>query len=174
MKNEADLNIKTIIAHLNDTQALSRSFIRSLNEGFIAKGISEPDLLSKPEDLLRKLEEYKANEIILFTNFPPDSSYPESGRSVKQHEKNGIIHRWTEADNYSRTYRLFNSFLKKYRFVAIHFITGAPEEMIQDSFLETALDDTPITVTRRIELFNSGSDYWTNYRNLILSKALIP
>jgi hypothetical protein len=73
------------------------------------------------------------------------------------------------ADSYSKAYTFFKYITKKYNFKAIHFLTGAPKDMVRDEDLKS-YSDTEITVTRKIDLMPKESEYPRLYKQYILTK----
>jgi hypothetical protein len=101
------------------------------------------------ERLTETLEENKDQEFLLFTNFPPDSSYPDSGKPILTYDDGEYIRKGWEADAYSRTTVLFNDIFNKYKFKAVHFITGAPVSKADDKMLKSLSPEIYVTVTRK-------------------------
>ena len=154
--------MKVIIAHLNSTNDLSQFNLFMLKDTCESFGIQESAKVNTPEKLLEKLEKTRGESILLFTNFPPNSSWLGSGKTIKTEDKGSYIHRYWEADSYAESNELFGKIAIDYTFKAVHFITGAPENIISDEYLKSLVPEIIATVTRRGKWI--GEDL--NYREL--------
>ena len=122
-----------------------------LAEFCIQNGFHAPFFINTTEGMELLLEQNRDETILLFSNFPPNSSYPENRR--KNPDKS-----W-EADSYERTGRHFSEWTTRYRFAAIHIVTGAPESVLSDESIKGYLPDQKITVIRKGKWAQEGVDY---------------
>ncbi len=97
------------------------------------------------------MERHKEESILLFTNFPPNSSYRES-------IKKELVKPWS-ADSYERTGSFFTQWVAKYRFAGIHVITGAPADILTDSEIKRHFQDKNVTITRKGKWIKENVDY---------------
>jgi hypothetical protein len=166
MKN----NLKVILAEINGSPELEVRQSIKLRKDCEAIGIKHPVNVNSVEDLIDVLGEEKGQSVVLFTNFPPNSSYPDSGKSMKMVDEEDHILRSWEADSYSISLKLFTALEKRYTFKAIHFITGAPPFFLTDENIESLFPGTPITINRKKDWIDSGKDYQELYRLFVEEK----
>jgi hypothetical protein len=121
--------------------------------------IMEPLSVYTTEELRGNLTNNLEESILLFSNFPPDSSYPDSGMSRKNYRKDELGYPSLESDSYTRSLSFFTVLCLKYKFKAIHFITAAPEEKLSDDRIRSLSGIIPITVTRKKEWIHQGRNY---------------
>ena len=161
-----------LIANINGSVGLEEVESASLNSEIKNLGLELPKKVFSEKDLLNMLEDKKDNECILFTNFPPDSSYPGSGKQIKITDKGDYYNRSWDADSYEISHALFRKIVGNYNLKAIHFLTGAPESMISDKMLTYfSSSETVVTVTRRKELMAKVSEYPRLYKQFVLEKV---
>jgi hypothetical protein len=133
-------------------------------------GLDLPVKVFSEQDLLRALDNMK-DECILFTNFPPDSSYPGNSKLINIRDKGDYYNRSWDADSYEISHALFRKIVGNYKLKAIHFLTGASENKISDKNLfYFSSSETIVTVTRRKELMAKVSEYPKLYKQFILKK----
>jgi hypothetical protein len=87
------------------------------------------------------MEQNLEETFLLFTNFPPNSSYPEKRRD-------NPADAWL-ADSYERTGSYFHRWTEKYRFAGIHIITGAPDDVLTDRMINAYVPGKKVTVIRK-------------------------
>lgn len=148
-----------INAEINGTPSLSGHTVAKLKDFCKKVNIFHFGNVYTIEVLAAKLEFNKHHNIILFSNFPPDSSYPESGKKTGVKMVNNIKCRSIEADSYSKSTSLFKDLLNKYNFKSIHFITGAPEDMVSSQQLLSLSESAISTVTRKADWIHPDLDY---------------
>ena len=162
--------MKIILAEINGTPELQvRQAIR-LKKYCESLGLEHPVNVNSVEELIDELGECRGLDVLLFSNFPPDSSYPASGKSIKLVEEGDHISRSWEADSYSTSQGLFKALEKRHTFKAIHFITGAPDFILKDECIRSLFPGIPLSITRKKEWIHSGRDYQELYRSHIEEK----
>lgn len=114
-------------------------------------GFQAPIYAYSVEGLEFLMERHKEDSILLFTNFPPNSSYPES-------IKKELVKPWL-ADSYERTGSFFTQWVAKYRFAGIHVITGAPDDILTDSEIKRYFHDKNVTIIRKGVWIKEGVDF---------------
>jgi hypothetical protein len=160
--------MKILIANLNDKQELLRTEMALLEINLKEFGATSIFYVFNLERLAEAVNSCKT-DIVLFTNFPPDSSYPESGKSIRYIEKETSIERYYEADGYKRSAAFFGELRHNGEFRAVHFITGAPKDIVPDEFLKAVFSDVPTTIKRRRDLIGDGANYNKLYLKYIES-----
>lgn len=157
-------HLKIILAEINGSPELQvRQAIR-LRKNCEAMGINHPVNVNSVDELIDVLGENKKQNVLLFSNFPPNSSYPASGKSMKLVDEGEYISRSWEADSYSISQKLFTALQKSYTFKAIHFITGAPVSILSDDLIKSLLPGTLISIARKKDWIKEKSDYQELYR----------
>jgi hypothetical protein len=134
--------MQIIIAHLNNSENLSTKEVSSIKMQI--PEISRVIIVNRVSDFNEMLEMIKEDSI-LFSNFPPNSSYPESGKKLNYEEKEYYINRYWEADSYSKSTELFNKVNENGYIKSIHFMTGAPHTMVNIETLWALLPNKKIT-----------------------------
>lgn len=104
-------------------------------------GFKAPFYVYSIEGLEMLMEQNRDESVLLFSNFPPNSSYPEMTR-------NNYGKPW-EADSYQRTGQHFSHWHSRYRFAAIHFVTGAPESVLSDEAVKGYLPNLKVSIIRK-------------------------
>lgn len=168
--------MKIILAEINGTPELEVRHAIKLRKTCEELGLEHPINVNSAEELIDMLGEYKGQDILLFSNFPPDSSYPTSGKSMKLVDKGDYIARSWEADAYSISKKLFTALEERYIFKAIHFITGAPSLRLKDEHIISLFPETPLTITRKRDWINAELDYQLLYRMYVekmISESLL-
>lgn len=161
-----------IIAEINGSSSLSGQETSKLKEHCKAMGIDEPQYAYTTDNLSKLLEQNRDQKVLLFSNFPPDSSYPESGKTLKEFEKGDIIYRSWDADSYSKSKYLFEAWIGKFNFKTIHFITGALQEELSDEMLKSLSAIIPITVTRKSEWIHPAIEFEKLYVSFMKVKIV--
>lgn len=148
-----------IISELFRFPAMPGKLAAPLNEYCKSAGLNEPVNVNSEEALREKLQEYKGEQIILLSNFPPDSSYRRatSAKSGLPYQK--TAERPTEGFSYERSNSLFRELCAGYNFRAIHFITGAPDNSVNIGELVALFPETMITMIRKNEFLGEGQSY---------------
>lgn len=99
-------------------------------------------------DLAQALENGREEPVLLFSNFPPDSSYPRLNDTEK----------W-KADSYAHSTSLFRNWFANYKFAGIHFVTGAPETQLSDDDLKALAPEKKISVIRKKKWLGKYADF---------------
>ena len=159
-----------ILAEINGSPELKvREAIR-LKKSCEELGIPHPVNINSVEDLIDLLGEERDQGCLLFSNFPPNSSYPESGKSMNLVDEGNSISRSWEAGSYTTSRNLFGVLNKRYSFKAIHFVTGAPEMFLTDDMIKSLFPGTSVTIQRKREWLKTKSDYQHLYRLFVEEK----
>jgi hypothetical protein len=160
-----------VIAELNKNLVTDYLNIVKLKDGCLKAGAEHVFVAQTADELKDVLRENKYNKILLFSNFPPNSSYPDSGKTMKQVDKGSYTVRAFEADSYSKSMDFFLSLLKDpKKFIKIHFITGAPKQVLKDEQLKSLSPDTKITVLRKKDYMDENLDYNKLIQNYVVEK----
>lgn len=163
-------NMKIILAEINGTPELAVRHAIKLKKTCEELGLEHPINVNSAEELIDILGEHKGQDILLFSNFPPDSSYPTSGKSMKHVDMGDYIARSWEADYYSISKKLFTALEKTYTLKALHFITGASSLRLKDEDITSMFPGTPLTITRKKDWIYSEIDYQLHYRKHVEKK----
>ena len=117
--------------------------------------INQPIEVFDTTQLTRVLESNKGKKCLLFSNFPPNSSYPNSSsyKGPFRHT-NGWL-----ADSYSKTEDFFKEINSKYVFEAVHIVSGAPRDMLTMDLVQSIFTNTLVTIKRNYELIRSRVGY---------------
>ena len=91
-------------------------------------------MVSNPQDLEETMIETMLDETILVSNFPPDSYYPENSALWRESRRGDELSGSWRSDSYRLTRIIYSILFGRFRFNAIYFLTGAPEEQITDEF----------------------------------------
>lgn len=107
-----------------------------------------PDIYTE-QTLINVLNSNKNQDILLFINFPPLEFYEYNNVSESLIEKYLLY-----ADNWAiPEYKVSAGLLKylcgKYKFVAIHVITGAHKSYVTDANILSLTGDVPTTIKRK-------------------------
>ncbi|MBN1181154.1 MAG: hypothetical protein JXB49_02630 [Bacteroidales bacterium] len=114
------------------------------------------------------LEKHKNDKFLLFSNFPPDSSYKQSPKkSVKIGDQ--IFESWN-ADSYTKSTLLFQEWINKFSMAGINIVTGAPNEKLGDIEIKSLTHNVDISVTRKYEWIHPSLDFENMYLLFILEK----
>ena len=162
--------MELIIASLNGVMKFEGIIADNLNKELKSLGLNPPVYIQHPEKLNEYFNESKDSNTLLFSNFPPDSSY--AGKFVTEElQKDGkTIKRYWEADSYEKSTKLFKNITAKKSFKAIHFITGAPEEKASDDLIRNSVNGNPVTIKRKSEWLESEIPYSSLLKRYILDK----
>jgi hypothetical protein len=92
-----------IIAEINGSSSLSGHETSKLKEHCKAMGTDEFQYAYTTDNLSKLLEQNRDQKFLLFSNFPPESSYPKSGKTLKEFEKGDNIYRSWDAYSYLKS-----------------------------------------------------------------------
>jgi len=148
-----------INAYINGHPTLSSEGNAVIGEFCKAIDIGPPVNVYKYERLAEILEENRDQKVLLFSNFPPNSSYSGSGKGKRTINEQGEEYESWDADSYLKSKSIFDSWIGKYNFKTIHFITGAPEKKLSDEMLKSLSVTIPITVTRKREWIHPAIEF---------------
>lgn len=152
--------MKIINARINSEAALSSTGSAQLAKTCTFLGIDPPVGVYDETQLLNILEYNKDKELVLFSNFPPNSSYPDSNSFKSNFRRSDA---WI-ADSYSITQSLFIDISAKYNFKAVHVISSAPRNMLGIDFLQSLFPDALVTLKRNSEFISGKLGYSISYR----------
>jgi len=159
-----------ILAELNGSPELEVREAIKLKKSCEKLGIPHPVNINTVEDLIDLLGEDRDQSFLLFSNFPPNSSYAGSGESMNLVDEGDTISRSWPADSYSISLSLFKTLNTRYSFDAIHIITGAPHLILTDEKIKAIFPDLPITIKRKKVWIESGESYQHLYRLFVEEK----
>ena len=162
--------LRVILAEINGTPELEVRQAIKLKKTCEFMGLEHPVNVNSAANLIDLLGEDKNQSFLLFSNFPPNSSYPDSGKSINLVDKGEYISRSWDADSYSISQNLFTALEKRYTFTAVHFITGAPPFMLSDDLIKSLFPRTLLTIIRKKDWINSETNYQELYRLYIEKK----
>ncbi|MFN3555645.1 MAG: hypothetical protein ACK4VN_06760 [Bacteroidales bacterium] len=140
-----------IHAHINGSPLAGIPDRLKLIEYCHSFGLQPPVYISSAGTLENLLQADPQKPVLLITNFPPNSSYPDNRRV-------GNSYRW-EADSYSRSLLLFESWSHRYRFKGICIITGAPVSVLADEQILSVLPGIPVHIMRKKKWLHDSVDY---------------
>jgi len=112
-----------------------------------------------PTTLEEKLNKHKGENVMLITNFPPDSHFPEDEYKERRTRGGDCLSIPDKKDTFLRSHRYFTRLFSKYTFEAVHFVTGAPEGRLEEEYLKGLIPDTEISVTRHSRWTGIGPYY---------------
>ena len=156
--------MKVILANINGAPELEVRHSIKLKKTCEALGLEHPIHANSAEELIDILSEHKEEDLLLFSNFPPNSSYPDSGKSINLVDEGDYISRSWEADYYSISQSLFVALEKRHKFKAIHFITGAPSFILEDKHIRSLFPRTHLTIIRKKDWIGKESNYQELFR----------
>ena len=160
--------MRVINARINSNSVLSGTDATHLYSTCSVYGVPSMINVFNSEQLITAMERFKDEKIMIFSNYPPNSSYPGSENfGVKLEEGNAWI-----ADAYSMSAKLFVLIAYKYDVEAIHFISGAPEQMINEKKLQRLLPKTTVTFKSYGDFYSSFS-FENEYVNYFASKIKV-
>jgi hypothetical protein len=159
-----------IVAIINGIDEMKGFQASKIKEACSSIGIEPPVYLQTTDKLLEVLEGNRAQNCLLFTNFPPDRTYSKCHVSGKKTKKNDRPKDELDENTYSQSTLFFNNIFTNYSFKAIHFITGASKGLAGDNFLKSLSPRAPVTVTRKSSWIGQGLDYEHNCRLFIVEK----
>ncbi len=162
--------MKVIIASINGRPALTDIIAENLAGECTKMGIQPPLYLQTLENISNTLTENKNKEFLMFTNFPPDSSYEGSGKTITRKEEGDLIYESWEADSYKKSKEFFSSICIEHSFKAIHFITGAPEEIASDGIIRNCACGNLVSIKRKSGWLKSEIPYSSLLKRYILEK----
>lgn len=153
-----------ILAQINGEVKLSGGELDKFKKACFKVGINQVLSASSVQRLQEILGTIETNECILFSNFPPNSTYPGSEKPTIYTDLGDYIGRSYEADSYAKSTALFSSICRKYHLMAIHFITGAPQSMVDEAYLKSVCKGTPISYQPNKQWVIPGNNYAVFYR----------
>jgi len=145
--------MKVIIAEINHPAGWPVEQRLKFVEVFLNEGLAPPVYAFSCGDLQSALEKDPDTPVLLFSNFPPNSSYRD------ERNENFSTTNWL-ADSYSRTATFFEDICKKYNFVSIQLVTGAPEKVLSDQEMERACSPKKIRIIRKKKWISPASDFY--------------
>ncbi len=140
--------MKIIYAYINGPAGADGPDRKKLLEFCKVRGLEPPLHVFSAGDLARALENVREEPVLLFSNFPPDSSYPRLNDTEK----------W-KADSYAQSTALFRDWFANYKFAGIHFVTGAPEEVLSDDDLKSLAPEKKISIIRKNKWIGEHADF---------------
>lgn len=146
-----------LIIHAN----LNRRFPRfigdealSLQKFCEANGIKLIIDINDTESLETLVNTYNSETILLFSNFPPDSSYP----GCEQIDITLSNPNWN-ADTYEKSIAFFKNLTRLDAIKALHIVTGAPKEKLSDAFMTHVFSHINFSIKRNWEINDLKSSY---------------
>ena len=155
-----------INARINSNSVLNGIEASQLSANIKTLGINEPITVFDFDSLTTILKENKGEEFVLFSNFPPNSSYSESATYGNKASGTNSWH----ADDYGISSFDFSKLNEQYKFNAIHFISGAPASWIDLEYLQAIFPDTKVTLKRNQDFIDSKLGFEKSYRNYIVGR----
>ena len=128
--------------------------------------ISQPIEVFDTTQLTKVLENNKDKKCLLFSNFPPNSSYPNSSSYKGSFRQ---TNEWV-ANSYSNTKAFFEELNTKYSLSAVHFISGAPRDMVTIDLLQSIFSNTLVTLKRNDDFVCSKVGYGLSYTHYFAGK----
>ena len=162
--------MKVIIAGINQPAEKNEISAALLAEECKLQGIAPPEYVYSGEQLLRVLEKYMDENLILFSNFPHDSRYPGNNKKSSQNDVNEIPERSRETDGYAKSIAFFTGLAAMKGLKAMHFITGAPAEVVSDKLLQAFAPQIEVSVKRRQEWLFKKVPYETLQNQYMIEK----
>ncbi len=141
-----------------------------LNSGLKLLGIEHFTNVFTVPNFLAELEANRDKEIVLFSNFPHKKSYLEHGVSqslLDEYKKN--VPTWNVLP-YMVSAGLISQICNEYKFMAIHFITGAPAEYVSDSLILSLTGNYPTTIKRKQDWTVEGANFDVMRRLYMMEK----
>ena len=163
-------SLKIIIAEINSQTPFDEVLTDQMASLCSEMGVAPPDFIVNWKSLLEKMEENKNRRVVLFTNFPLDSSWSDGGSSLREKLASIIIISGMDAETYKLSSLLFHAIGRQDAPGTIHFITGAPPETVSDDYLQNLLPSSKVTVIRKPLWRVSTTPYMTHYSNYLREK----
>ena len=119
--------------------------------------------------LIEELDANPDREILLISNFPPKELYLKNNVSQSIIDKyENIVPVWNLPE-YKISAGLFTHICKCYKFMAIHWITGAPQSYVTDSHILTITGNIPTTIKRKHDWTVEGANFEVMLRVYMLN-----
>jgi hypothetical protein len=144
---------------------------QNFNKGLKLLGIEDYTNVFTVEKFIKELEANKDEEILLFSNFPPNTYYQDhpDSQTISDTYGNGAPEDW-KVPAYQVSAGLFSQVCQKYKFKAIHFITGAHLQQVSDSRIRSLTNQIPTTIKRKRDWFIKGANPDVMLRLYLLQK----
>lgn len=158
-----------INAHIFQIQDLKKEDIMNdIQKLGIDDFINVPDL----NDLNYAIQTNKFQQIILFSNLPPNHFYNLNNFDVSKNEFE-TVPKFRVNKYYSHSTLFFHNLFHKYQeqIVEAHFITSAKKEVLDDTYFSKIGGGLLTTVQRKREWFGSGFDYDVLLKKYIIDKV---
>jgi hypothetical protein len=104
--------------------------------------------VSDTELLESLVNTYTSDTILLFSNFPPDSSYP----GCAQKDQAILSNPEWNADTYEKSITFFKKLTRLDAIKALHIVTGAPKEKLSDAFMTQVFSHVKFSIKRNWEI----------------------
>lgn len=163
--------MKVIIAKINELKGPDISFVTKMLRVCSELGISPPAYVRTTEGLLEALKNYKNQEVVLFTNFPPDDTYSSSVFQNGNPSEKDTKQLTDEKDTYSQSIYFFAKIGINRTFREIHFFTCAPFQIISDDFFSLLAPGSFVKVNRIENCFLEMPKYEAVYGDYILDRV---
>lgn len=111
-----------------------------------------------------------ASALMVFTNFPPDSTYHNR---FEMNVNSGIL--YADANSYEKSKHHLSSLANRFPTVPFHVLSGAPDDVISDGEIICLSNHANIFVTRKRSLLHEPGSYeeaLINYYKATIAKAL--
>jgi len=163
--------MKIIFVKINESKGPDMSFVTRMLRLCSDLGISPPAYVRTSEGLFEVLKSYKDQEVVMFTNFPPDDSYsnyqkPNSLRSNKKAENQR-----DNIDAYSQSILLFSKAGSSGTFREVHFFTCAAPGGLNDEFFCLLFPGSLVKVQRIENCFPEMPNYEAVYEKYIMDRV---
>lgn len=149
-----------IIANLNATLSITESQVRDIQKK--NPNIKQIRLINRVidfEELIRSTD----SPTVLISNFPPNSSYPDSETPIQRKIQGDYVSESYIADSYIKSSLLFEEVNAQPLVKAVHIITGAPLDMVNLKTLQQVLPDKTITFQNKSEWMDETKNYYVLY-----------
>jgi hypothetical protein len=157
-----------IISNINSSTFLCGKHISKLRSECDSLEVEIHTNVFSEERLRKLLSENKLRNFIIFSNFPPNSTYPGGSKKMSYHTREGQTYSYFEADSYTRSRSLFEYICSKYKILEVHFLTGAPVQKVPDEYVKSVSKNSKITIIRKNVLYDSVQDTDQTYCNYIV------
>ena len=130
-----------------------------------SQGLKPPVYAKSADALENLLNSNLDSSVLLFSNFPPNCSYPEN-------RKADYSYKW-DADSYTISQQLFTVWATRYPFREICFITGAPADVLSDQEIQNCIPGIPHSIIRKKRWIHESVDYqkvYTTYMKEMIRK----
>lgn len=151
-----------ILAQINGVVRLDEKQTEDIRKFCDRKGINKLIKVTTAQTFIKVIEEFQNEEVIMFSNYPPNSSYPENRKTMGE---NG----W-KADSYSQSAELFKLIMDGKNFKSIDIITGAPFDVLSDEEVKATFSNNTVSITRLRDWDASNVPHHIQYKNLIQNR----